>query len=289
MTPATPRGELLLRELPGRTAYRRGLRLQKSLARARIEGREERDWLLLVEHDPVLTLGRNADLAHLTTDRESLEARGIECVEISRGGDVTYHGPGQLVGYPVLDLRRHRRDLHWYVRTLEAALIAALGELGLPAFAVPDHTGVWVGERPAGEDEDTAGREPVPDRAGSDEGEAIAAAILAGRVRKIASIGVHVSRWITWHGFALNLTREPLENFGLIVPCGIPGVRMTCLEAEGVGAGRARVREAIAAGFASAFDLRVRAARADELPSPTDAGPERSPASATSATAEGSA
>lgn len=257
----TAERELLLRVLPGRTPYREGLRLQRDLARAKIDGRETRDWLLLVEHEPVLTLGRNADPAHLSADRRELEARGIERVEISRGGDVTYHGPGQLVGYPVLDLRRHRTDLHWYVRTLEAALIRGLGELGLTAFRVPGHTGVWTGEAsaiPGG----GAGADPASDPEGGEPGgDGTAVAILEGRVRKVASIGVHVSRWITWHGFALNVTPEPLERFRLVVPCGIERVRMTSLVSEGAvleGAADPRLLEAVVEGFCAAFGHRPR-------------------------------
>lgn len=232
--------ELHLVAFPDRVPYREALELQRRLARDRIEGRLERDLLLLLEHEPVLTLGRGAEERHLRADPDALAERGVDLVEIERGGDVTYHGPGQLVGYPILDLRDHRKDLHWYLRALEAALVSALSELGLPAFRVPEHTGVWVGERRALE---------APDAA--------AVAVLEGRVRKIASIGVHVSRWVTWHGFALNVREEALENFGLIVPCGIRGVRMTSLEGEGIGVGFPRTREAVAAGFASAFDVRV--------------------------------
>lgn len=243
--PGKERPEIDVVSLAGRTPYRDALELQRALARARIDRRLGRDLLLLLEHEPVLTLGRGTEEGHLRAGRERLEEAGVETVEIERGGDVTYHGPGQLVGYPILDLGAYRQDLHWYLRAVEEALVRALGELGLPAFRVPEHTGVWVGEQEAvagsGAESDDAGR----------------AAVLDGRVRKIASIGVHVSRWVTWHGFALNVTEEPMENFRLIVPCGIRGVRMTSLRGEGAGAGRARVRDAVAAGFASVFDARV--------------------------------
>jgi len=232
--------EIVLAPVPGRVPYRRGLELQRALGRARIDGRLDEDLLLLVEHEPVVTLGRTTGGGHLTAGREGLAARGIDVVEIERGGDVTYHGPGQAVGYPILDLRGYRKDLHWYLRAVEEGLIRALGELGLPAFRVPGHTGVWVGEE------------------GAEGHDAMATAILSGGVRKIASIGVHVSRWVTWHGFALNLTEEPMEAFRLIVPCGIEGVRMTSLEAEGAGTGPRRLREALAVGFGAAFGARVR-------------------------------
>ncbi len=249
--------EIVQVRVPGRVPYRRGLELQRALGRARIEGRLEEDLLLLVEHEPVVTLGRGTEAGHLLAGPEGLAARGVELVEIERGGDVTYHGPGQIVGYPILDLRRYRRDLHWYLRSVEEALIRALARLSLPAFRVAGHTGVWVGEEgailaeePGSDGVDRGATAPVED--------AITRAILAGSVRKIASIGVHVSRWVTWHGFALNVTDEPMENFRLIVPCGIDGVRMTSLAAEGVGVGAGRLGEALAAGFSAAFGVRVR-------------------------------
>lgn len=256
-TPAAPsragtgRPEIRTVRLGGRVPYREALELQRRLARQRIDGRRRHDLLLLLEHEPVLTLGRSTDRANLRADADSLSERGVELVEIERGGDVTYHGPGQLVGYPILDLRDYRKDLHWYLRAVESALVGAVGELGLPAFRVPEHTGVWVGERP-------------------DDGEGLPAALLEGRIRKIASIGVHVSRWVTWHGFALNITDRALENFGLIVPCGIRGVRMTSLEGEGIEAGAdgalsSPVRDAVAAGFAAAFGARVTGGREPEL------------------------
>lgn len=239
--------------LPGRTPYRPALELQRRLARDRIEGRADDDLLLLVEHDPVLTLGRNAEAGHLVADRAELERRGVDVVEIERGGDVTYHGPGQLVGYPVLDLRRYRRDLHWYLRAVEEALIRALAELRLPAFRVPGHTGVWVGEERALEGGGTA------------DSDAVAAAVTSGRVRKVASIGIHVSRWVTWHGFALNVDDRALENFGLIVPCGIEGVTMTTLEREGAGIDPGRLATALGRGLAAALDARVREAGPAEV------------------------
>ena len=217
----------------GLVPYEDGLAWQRRLARRKIEGELEDDLVLLLEHEPVVTLGRGSESANLVAGPELLAAAGIATAEVERGGDVTYHGPGQLVGYPILDLQRWRKDLHWYLRQVEEALIVALAELGLKGFRVPGYTGVWVG--------DPEGAETAADRA-------------RGRARKIASIGVHVSRWITWHGFALNLTREPLKKFGLIVPCGIPDVRMTCLANEGAPTDMDRVREAITAGFAWAFD-----------------------------------
>jgi lipoyl(octanoyl) transferase len=189
---------------------------QRDLARARLEGRSDRDLLVLLEHPPVLTLGRGARTEHL------VRPEGVDVFDVERGGDVTFHGPGQLVGYPILDLGGHRRDVHWYLRTLEQALIDALGELGLAAGRNPPYTGVWTGGG-----------------------------------RKIASLGIHVKQWVTWHGFALNVSTD-LAYFDRIVPCGIPGVEMTSVAREraGGGADGSLWEEAVAAvirGFERAF------------------------------------
>ena len=212
----------------GLVPYGDALEWQRGLAQARIERRLAHDVLLLVEHPPVITLGRGTRGAHLVA------AEGIEVVEIERGGDVTYHGPGQLVGYPILDLTDHRPDLHWYLRTLEQALIDALAELGLPAERNPGYTGVWT------------------------------------RGRKIASIGIHVKQWVTWHGFALNVTTD-LAQFERIVPCGISGVVMTSVQREGgPGTGEASLWErAIAAvirGFEAAFGVTAQAGPTRPVP-----------------------
>ncbi len=222
----------------GRVPYAACLEWQRDLARAKIAGGLPEDLVLLLEHEPVLTLGRGARESNVVAPREILEVAGVQTVEVERGGDVTYHGPGQLVGYPILDLNRWKRDLHWYLRQLEQTLIDALRGLGLQGFRFPDYTGVWVG----------------------DESDRSATGRAAGRVRKIASIGVHVSRWVTWHGFALNVTNEPLLNFGLIVPCGIDEVRMTSLETEGVSHGWEAVRSAVGFGLGTAFDCSVHVA-----------------------------
>jgi lipoate-protein ligase B len=175
----------------GPTAYREGLALQEGLVRARAEGRAG-DWLLFPDHPPVLTVGRSGSGASLRTDPATLERLGIEIFEVARGGDFTWHGPGQLVGYVVCDLTRRDRDLHRFLRDLEQGLIAALGEWGLAGETVPGRTGVWVG------------------------GE------------KIASLGVAVRRWVSYHGFALNVAPD-LGFFDLIHPCGLRGIHMTSL------------------------------------------------------------
>ncbi len=206
----------------GRRRYGETLVLQRELVRQRLAGERSDDLLLLVEHEPVVTLGRGTRPGSLPSSPAALERRGLEVFEVERGGDVTWHGPGQLVGYPILDLTRHRRDLHWYLRQLEEVLIGALDSLGVPAERHAGLTGVWT------------------------------------RGGKIASIGIHVRRWITFHGFALNVATDP-RAFESIVPCGIPGVRMTSVAIE---LGRARdteglwedVREATIAAAGAVFD-----------------------------------
>jgi lipoate-protein ligase B len=210
-------GRLAVLDL-GRRSYAEALELQRHLCRRRLDGAVGDDLLLLVEHDPVVTLGRGTRAESLPVPPAELPGRGIEVFEVERGGDVTFHEPGQLVGYPILDLQALRPDLHWYLRELEGALIDALAELGLAAERRAGLTGVWTGPR------------------------------------KIASIGIHVKRWITFHGFALNVTNA-LEGFGLIVPCGIPGVEITSVVRE---------LERVGADPASAW-ARTRAAAVDAL------------------------
>jgi lipoyl(octanoyl) transferase len=220
----------------GLVPYADGLEWQRELARARIAGTLDADLVLLLEHEPVVTTGRGARDASLVASLERATGAGIEAVEVERGGDVTYHGPGQLVGYPILDLNRWKRDLHWYLRQLEEGLISALDELDVHGFRYPGFTGVWVGN----------------------ETEASGVGRAAGRVRKIASLGVHVSRWITWHGFALNVTDEPLRYFELIIPCGIDEVRMTTVESEGAAHDRDAVEAAVGRGLGRAFESEIR-------------------------------
>ena len=148
--------------------------------------------MLLLEHPPVITLGRTARREHLLADDDELRRRGIELHETGRGGEITYHGPGQLVGYPIVDLNCYGKDLHRYLRQLEEILIRTLADFGLSGAALPGKTGVWV------------------------EG------------RKIASIGIAVRRWISYHGFAMNIDND-LTDFAAIIPCGLPGVTMTSM------------------------------------------------------------
>jgi lipoate-protein ligase B len=204
----------------GRLPYGEALELQRSIARDRISGAIPQDVLLLVEHAPVVTLGRGTKEKNLVSSPEFLQSKGVELFEVERGGDVTYHGPGQLVGYPIIDLKRHREDLHWYLRKIEESLINTLADYGIPGERNTAFTGVWT------------------------------------RGRKIASIGVHAREWVTWHGFALNVTTD-LSYFDLIVPCGIDGVVMTSIARElGLEDVAAQdVRDRVTAKFAEAFDL----------------------------------
>lgn len=218
----------------GRRPYDEVLQLQRALRLGRIDGSVPHDVLLLVEHDPVYTLGRGTHEASLPFSADELRALGADVVEIERGGDVTWHGPGQLVGYPIIHLSEHREDLHWYLRGLEQALIDGLAELGIPAERNPGKTGVWT------------------------------------RGRKIASIGIHVKQWVTLHGFALNVAPD-LSWFDTIVPCGIQGVEMTSVRRElDPGASVAvlwnRTREAVVASFGRAFGLEPRLVDPDALP-----------------------
>ena len=215
----------------GLLPYTAALTLQRSVARGRISGEVTEDVLLLLEHPPVVTLGRSSKEKHLVASPELLRARGVELHEVERGGDVTFHGPGQLVGYPIIDLKRHKHDLHWYLRQVEEALIRALGELGIAAERKAGLTGVWTG------------------------------------ARKIASIGVHARDWVTWHGFALNVSTD-LSYFELIVPCGIDGVVMTSMARElGTPVDMVSVEDAVVRAFASVFSLTPERVTLDALAS----------------------
>lgn len=207
----------------GRVEYEDGLALQKLFGDAR-RGELVPDTLLLLEHPPILTLGRGATRDNILLPPQALAERGIEIFETSRGGEVTYHGPGQVVGYPIFLLSPDRQDVRKYVRNIEAALIAALARFGIRAGRIPRWPGVWLGA------------EDSPD------------------ARKIAAIGVHLSRWLTSHGFALNLTTH-LSHFQLIVPCGISEAGVTSMARELPEAPPWReVETALAESFAEVFE-----------------------------------
>lgn len=206
-----------VREL-GRIDYGQALELQQQLASQRKEG-VVGDHLLLLEHPHVITLGRNGHMENLLASDEILGRAGISFYPTDRGGDVTYHGPGQLVGYPILDLRDWKRDVGAYVRAVEQSLIDTLAEFAIEAGRIPKLTGVWVGNR------------------------------------KIAAIGVHLSRWVTSHGFALNVNTD-LSYFQYIVPCGL-AKPVTSMAQLGVRASLAEVSQVFAAHFGRVFDCEM--------------------------------
>ena len=227
----------------GRTSYLDALELQRAAARARISGALPQDLLILLEHPPVVTLGRTAKAKHLVAAPSFLAARGVELHEVERGGDITFHGPGQLVGYPIVDLKRHRQDLHWYLRQVEEALLRAIGDFGIGGERSSGYTGVWT-RGPAN------GEEHAP--------------------RKIASIGVHARDWVTWHGFALNVVTD-LSWFDLIVPCGIAGVDMTSMARElGTPLEMPAVERAATRAFGEVFELAPRPVALADLALSTD-------------------
>jgi lipoyl(octanoyl) transferase len=202
----------------GRVPYGEALTLQRALVEERRAGLVP-DLLLLVEHPPVLTLGVKGDggRSHILVRPEALAARGIEVFETGRGGDITYHGPGQIVGYPIIDLNPDRRDVHRYVRDLEEVLIRTAGGFGISATRVPGLTGVWVGQD------------------------------------KLAAIGVRISRWVTSHGFALNVSTD-LTHFDLIIPCGIADRGVTSMARLGSTASVREVEDRLVEQVCQVFE-----------------------------------
>jgi lipoyl(octanoyl) transferase len=208
---------LVVRRL-GRIPYARGLEIQEGLVAER-QAERIPDQLLLLEHDPVFTLGRNARAENVLFPAEALRERGFEVyLETGRGGDVTYHGPGQVVGYPILHLSPDRRDVHRYVRDLEEVMIRACADYGLAASRVAGLTGTWLGDE------------------------------------KIGAIGVRIARWVTSHGFAFNVGTD-LSAFDLIVPCGIRGRGVTSLERKlGRSLPQGEVMDRLTTHFAAVFE-----------------------------------
>ena len=218
---ATPNGQYSTPSQPtcelsnlGRIGYAEAFALQQRLVDQRKRGLIP-DQLLVVEHPHVITLGRNGHMSNLLASEEILRRAGIEFHQTDRGGDITYHGPGQVVGYPIFDLREWKRDVVAYVRALEQVLLDSLAEFGLEAGRIPGCTGAWINGK------------------------------------KIAAIGVHISRWVTSHGFALNHTTD-LSYFQYIVPCGITKP-VTSMRELGAEASRAEVVEALARNFSKHF------------------------------------
>jgi len=206
----------------GEVPYREGLELQRQLVEERRAGRVP-DTLLLLRHPHVLTVGvKKEGRSHILATPERLQALGVEVFDTGRGGDVTYHGPGQIVGYPIIDLDPDRRDVHRYVRDIEEVMIRVCGEYGVEAGRIPGLSGTWVSHPERGPE-------------------------------KIGAVGVRISRWITSHGFAFNVTTD-LAFFDLIVPCGITEHGVTSLErATGRAVPMAEVESALERQFAAVF------------------------------------
>jgi lipoyl(octanoyl) transferase len=207
-------------EQPGLVDYAAGLELQRERVAQRKAGTIP-DTLILLEHPHVYTLGRNAQQENVLVSEEFLASRGAQVFTTDRGGDVTYHGPGQLVGYPILDLTQHRRDISWYMRSLEDVLIRTARDYGIEATRSAGCTGVWVGNN------------------------------------KLTAMGVHLSRWVTSHGFAMNVNTD-LRFFEWIVPCGLHGKGVTSLEKLlGHPVKMEEVTERVAGHFGDVFGLEV--------------------------------
>ena len=204
----------------GTVDYAEAHRLQKEMQAKRIAG-EIADTVLLLEHPPVLTMGRSAKNQHVLAPPEVLEARGISVHDVGRGGDVTYHGPGQLVAYPIIDLKPDRRDVRKYMWSLEETMIRTCADFGLSATRVEGLNGAWIGER------------------------------------KVGAVGVRISRWVTMHGLALNVNSD-LTHFELIVPCGIQDKAVTSVSAElGRTVGVPDALDPLARHFAGLYDTDV--------------------------------
>ncbi|HKT46594.1 MAG TPA: lipoyl(octanoyl) transferase LipB [Candidatus Acidoferrales bacterium] len=222
----------------GLIGYAEALALQKRLVAAR-KAEAVADVLLLCEHPHVITQGRSGKQAHLLASEHVLRQKGVEYFETSRGGDITYHGPGQVVGYPILQLGAIRRDVVWYVRMLEEVMIRTSGEFGLSANRESGKTGVWVSAS-------------------------------QGAAEKIGAIGVHISRWVTSHGFAYNVSTD-LRYFDLIVPCGIADRRATSLEKLlGRAVDPQTVKPILARHFGEAFGFSLQPGNAVEIQAQLD-------------------
>jgi lipoyl(octanoyl) transferase len=215
--------ECIVQDL-GRMSYGKAFEIQSKIASERKQGLGV-DRLLFVEHPHVVTIGRNGHRENLLAPEETLRRAGIELYETDRGGDVTYHGPGQIVAYPVMDLREWKRDVGAFVRAIEQALIDALADFGIAARRIAKLTGVWTGP--------------------------------SGAEAKIAAIGVHLSRWVSTHGWALNVSTD-LKYFEYIVPCGL-AKPVTSMAALGVHADTEDVKTALIRHFGQVFDFEMQA------------------------------
>jgi len=201
--------------------YEQAHNLQKQILQDRIDNKCD-DHLILLQHNPVITIGRGGDNSNIITPKPLLESFGISVYEIERGGDVTYHGPGQITGYPIIDLRNYKKDVHWYLRQLEEVIIAVLAEYNIIGKRVKEYTGVWVDDE------------------------------------KIAAIGVAVKKWVTYHGFAFNVNPN-LSHFKLINPCGIIDKEVTSLEKIlDCSISIEEVEDKIISAFAEVFSIRFK-------------------------------
>lgn len=230
--PSTDKRELLVISL-GLIDYDQAHVFQRAAARLRVRGEIDQDLLILCEHPAVVTTGRSTKAGNLLADAATLSANDVMLRDVERGGDATVHEPGQMVGYPIIDLKRHRQDLHWYLRQIEESLIQTLHQFGLSTGRRPGQTGVWIDDR------------------------------------KLASIGVHARDWVTSHGFALNAHND-MRTFNFIVPCGIAGVTMTSVERECAAASvlapsPEQLRSAVIQSCSAVFALSARVATQEVL------------------------
>jgi len=222
--------EIILQDL-GHQSYKQIWDYQEELLQQKIKAKQlnksEPDYLLFVEHDPVYTLGKNGKEKNLLINQQSLEQKGIEFYHINRGGDITFHGPQQLVGYPILDLDNYKTDLGWYLRSLEEVIILTIGEYGLKGERSAGETGVWLD------------------------------ASIKGKERKICAMGIRCSRWVTMHGFALNVNVD-LNYFNFITPCGIQNKQVTSLEKElGQRLSMDEVKKKVVSNFENVFEAEI--------------------------------
>src|SRR4249919_355337 len=222
--------EIILQDL-GNQSYKLVWDYQETLLQQKIKakqsGKIEADYLLFVEHNPVYTLGKNGKEKNLLINQKSLEEKGIEFYHINRGGDITFHGPEQLVGYPILNLDNYKTDLGWYLRSLEEVIILTMQEYGLQGERSQGETGVWLD------------------------------ASVRGRERKICAMGIRCSRWVTMHGFAFNVNVD-LNYFNFITPCGIQNKKVTSLEKElGQKLSMDEVKKKLVSNFENVFEAKI--------------------------------
>lgn len=222
--------EIILQDLELKS-YKQVWDYQENLLQEKIRskqsGKTEPDYLLFVEHNPVYTLGKNGKEKNLLINQQLLKEKGIEYYHINRGGDITFHGPQQLVGYPILDLANYKTDLGWYLRSLEEVIIKTIGEYGLKGERSAGETGVWLD------------------------------ATIKGKERKICAMGIRCSRWVTMHGFALNVNVD-LNYFNFITPCGIQNKKVTSIEKEmNNKVSMNEIKEKLVSNFETVFDAHI--------------------------------